>query len=64
MPFLDSTAANTVEGALRKARASKTKIVITGTSEAIRKVLAAHGIAEPEISFAPTIEEAKAGISG
>ncbi|GAK44046.1 sulfate transporter/antisigma-factor antagonist [Tepidicaulis marinus] len=58
VPFLDSTAANTVESALRKARASKARIFITGTSEPIRKALNAHGIKEPEISFAETVEAA------
>jgi len=60
VPFIDSTAANTIESLLARARRNGVEIVLTGASSDIRRALAAHGIAAPAVTMAPTIEAALA----
>jgi len=60
VPFIDSTAANTIEGIARKAHRSGVLLLISAASPAIRKTLAAHGITPPAIPFEPSIEAALA----
>lgn len=60
VPFIDSTAANTIESLLARARRNGVEIVLTGASGDIRRALAAHGIAAPAVTMAPTIEAALA----
>src|SRR3546814_19681682 len=49
VPFLDSTAATTIEGLARKAARRGVRIVLTGTSHDLRKALFAHGIQPPPV---------------
>ncbi|WP_222183533.1 SulP family inorganic anion transporter [Geminicoccus harenae] len=58
VPILDSTAANTLEGFVRKARRQGAAVYLTGTRPAIRRVLLTHGVRPPEVHFEPTIAEA------
>jgi len=58
VPFLDSTAANTIEGIARKARSRGMKMFVTGTSPALRRVLVAHGVKPPLATYKDTIENA------
>ncbi|HEY9057943.1 MAG TPA: SulP family inorganic anion transporter [Aurantimonas sp.] len=58
VPFLDSTAANTLEGLARKAARRGVKVVLTGTSHEIRKELFLHGIKPPLASYEPSIDKA------
>ncbi|WP_108659737.1 SulP family inorganic anion transporter [Acuticoccus kandeliae] len=58
VPFVDSTAANTIEGLAQKARRQGTALVLTGTSTGVRRELGAHGLRPPLVHFAPTIEAA------
>jgi sulfate permease, SulP family len=56
--ILDSTAAATIEGFLRKARRSGAKVYITGASRPIRRVLLMHGVRPPDARFRSTIADA------
>ncbi|MEG6508519.1 SulP family inorganic anion transporter [Methyloligella sp. 2.7D] len=51
VPFLDSTAAATIEGFLRKGLQRGTAIFISGANPAIRKMLHAQGLKPPEVHF-------------
>jgi sulfate permease, SulP family len=58
VPFLDSTAANTIEGICRKAKRTKLRVFITGTTPAIRQTLFAHGVKPPGVTYKRTIAAA------
>jgi sulfate permease, SulP family len=58
VPFLDSTAANTIEGLARKAARKSIKLILTGTSHDIRDELFKHGIKPPLVGYARTIDAA------
>jgi len=58
VPFLDSTGASTIDGFARKAQKAGTKLIITGTTPALRRVLKAHHVRPPRVYFRPTIEDA------
>ena len=60
VPFIDSTAANTIESLVARAKRNGVEIVLTGASADIRRALAVHGIAAPAVTMAPTIEAALA----
>jgi len=62
VPFLDSTAANTLEGLTHKATRRGVKVVLTGTSHEIRKELFLHGIKPPLVSYEPSIDKAVATV--
>ncbi|MDO6963824.1 SulP family inorganic anion transporter [Rhizobium alvei] len=58
VPFLDSTAANVIEGSLRKAEARGMRFFIAGASEEARDMLRAHHVGEPRVQFHDTIDDA------
>ena len=58
VPFIDSTAANTVETVVRKARRHHVFVLISGASAATRQMLTSHGVHTPEVGFATTLDEA------
>ncbi|MBK1622369.1 SulP family inorganic anion transporter [Afifella marina] len=58
VPVLDSTAANTIAGAARKAHQAGVELFITGTSPAIRRTLFTHGVRPPQTRFGRTPESA------
>ena len=60
VPFIDSTAANTIAGVASKARRSGVCVFVSGTSAAIRQTLEGHGLKAPDIEFAPDIDAAVA----
>jgi SulP family sulfate permease len=60
VPFLDSTAANAIEGLARRVRRKDVQIVLTGTSHDVRKELFVHGLKPPLVSYEPTIDKALA----
>jgi SulP family sulfate permease len=68
VPFIDSTAANTIAGVAAKARRSGVVVFVSGASQAIVRTLQGHGIKAPNVTFAPTIDaavtEARAVIAG
>ncbi|MEW5420724.1 SulP family inorganic anion transporter [Amorphus sp. 3PC139-8] len=59
VPFLDSTAANTIGGMVQKASRRGVKVFLSGTSQEVRRVLIAHGIKPPEVSFEHSVEFAR-----
>jgi SulP family sulfate permease len=60
VPFLDSTAANAIHGAARKAEKHNIRVFITGASPTVRRTLAAHGVRDPLVAYRRTIEKAMA----
>ncbi len=57
-PFIDSTAANVVEGAARKAQRSGVRIFVTGASSSVRHTLMANGVRPPLVSYETTVASA------
>jgi SulP family sulfate permease len=62
VPFLDSTAANSIKGIAEKARRRGVRIVLTGTSQGVRRALLTHGARPPLVKFRPGIADAVAEI--
>lgn len=60
VPFLDSTAANTLQGLAHRARRRGVRIMLTGTSHEVRKELFVHGLKPPLVSYEQSIEKAAA----
>ena len=58
VPFVDSTAANTIEGLARKAKRRGVALYLTGVSPAVRRDLAVHGLTPPEVHYEPTVAAA------
>jgi SulP family sulfate permease len=58
VPLLDSTAAATIEGFMRKAHRDSAGLYITGASDAIREVLMAHGVRSPAAHFTASVDDA------
>lgn len=63
VPFMDSTAANLIEGAVRKAEKTGTKVYIAGASGTVRQTLEHHEVHAPRVTFTPTLEAALSDIS-
>ncbi len=63
-PFIDSTAANVVEGAARKARGAGVRVFVTGASPSVRRTLIANGVRPPLVRFKPTVANALDQLSG
>ena len=58
VPLIDSTAAATMRGFVRKARRHHVPVYFTAVRPAVREMLSAHGVAEPDVLFQPSIEAA------
>jgi sulfate permease, SulP family len=58
VPFLDSTAANTLEGLARKAGRRKVRLVLTGTTHEVREELFAHGLKPPIVRYERSVDVA------
>ncbi len=63
VPFLDSTAANVLEGAARKARRGGVRFVIAGASPQVRRTLINHGVKRPLVSYAASVGAALVQLS-
>ena len=59
VPFLDSTAANLLEGVAHKAQRSGTSLIIAGAARPVRRMLLAHGLRERRARFAPNLTVAR-----
>jgi sulfate permease, SulP family len=57
---IDSTAAATIEGFVRKARRNDTLVYISGAEPGTRRMLLMHGVRPPQVHFAAKIESAMA----
>jgi SulP family sulfate permease len=64
VPFVDSTAAHTIEGLAHKASRRGAKLVLTGTTHAMRRDLFVHGIKPPLVAYEPSIEHTIQGLQG
>ena len=60
VPFLDSTAANTIAGVAQKAKRHNAPLFITGASPTVRQALLSHGVRPPLAEYRATIAEAYA----
>jgi SulP family sulfate permease len=58
VPFLDATAANTLEGLARKAAKRRVRVVLTGTNREVREELFVHGVKPPLVRYERTIDSA------
>ena len=58
VPFLDSTAANVIEGAARKAERAGVRFFITGASPQTRRMLITHGVKQPHVTYAGSVRDA------
>ena len=58
VPLLDSTAANVLEGAARKAEKAGVRFFITGASPQVRRMLFTHGVRPPHVRYKATIKGA------
>jgi SulP family sulfate permease len=59
VPFVDSTAAHTIEGLVEAAHRRKIAIWLTGLSPANEAALAAHGVEPPHVYVEPDISSAQ-----
>jgi SulP family sulfate permease len=62
VPFLDSSAANTIAQIARKARRRGVRVFITGTTQTVRRALLTHGVRPPLVRYRATITRAIADI--
>jgi SulP family sulfate permease len=60
VPFLDATAANTLEGLARKAAKRRVRVVFTGTNREVREELFVHGVKPPLVRYERSIDSAMA----
>ena len=60
VPVLDSTAAMTIEGFVRKAHRAGAVVYIAGASPPIRRALLFHGVRPPRVRFRTGLAEAVA----
>ena len=60
VPLIDSTAAATIAGFVRRARRSGCRVYLAGVRPQARAVLTAHGVAPPDVAFESSLEAATA----
>jgi len=60
VPIVDSTAAKTLDGFVRKLRAGGTTVYFTGAGKGVRRALLSAGLRKPLVRYAPAIEDAVA----
>ncbi|MFA7414754.1 MAG: SulP family inorganic anion transporter [Rhizobium sp.] len=61
--FMDSTAANVIEGTVRKAERAGVAFYIVGASPKLRHLLQMHEVHTPRVHYAPNLETARARIA-
>jgi sulfate permease, SulP family len=64
VPILDSTAAATIEGFVRKASRHNAAIFIAGAPRPVRRMLLVHGVRPPRVRFRSTLADAIASAHG
>jgi SulP family sulfate permease len=60
VPFIDSTAANAIDGLARKAARNGVLLLISGASPATAATLRVHGVQAPTVAFLRSLDEAVA----
>jgi len=63
VPFLDSTAASVIEGLVRKAERAGVRVFIAGLKPDLRKLLEAHELHAPRLTYSPSVDVAMAEIT-
>jgi len=63
VPLLDSTAASVIEGLVRKAERAGVRVFIAGLKPDMRRLLEAHELHAPRVTFTPTADAAMAEIA-
>ena len=63
VPLLDSTAASVIEGLVRKAERAGVRVFIAGLKPDMRKLLEAHELHAPRLTFTATVDAAMAEIA-
>jgi SulP family sulfate permease len=58
VPFLDSTAANTIEIFIRKAVGRGKRVIVSGTNTHVRQTLFTHGVRPPNAAFKRSVDSA------
>ncbi len=58
VPFIDSTAANTMGGIARRAQRSGVLMLISGASSAVRQSLQTYGVRSPHVTYEVSLDEA------
>jgi SulP family sulfate permease len=58
VPFIDSTAANTIEGIARKAKRSGVLLLVSGATAETARALNTHGVRAPGVRFEASLESA------
>ncbi|WEX75922.1 SulP family inorganic anion transporter [Sinorhizobium numidicum] len=58
VPFMDSTAANVIEGTLRKAERTGVRFIITGARQQVRRSLYQHDVRPPRVLMRPSVKAA------
>ena len=58
VPYIDSTAANVIESAVRKATKQNMRFAIAGASSDIRHLLETHHVLEPAVEYFDTVQDA------
>jgi SulP family sulfate permease len=64
VPILDSTAAATIDGFVRKANRHDAAVYIVGARRPVRRVLLIHGVRPPRVRYRSTITDAVAAVHG
>jgi len=68
VPFIDSTAANTIGGIAAKAQKNGVRLLVAGATPAVARTLYTHGLRPPAVPFEATLEQAlltaRAAIAG
>ncbi|MEZ5565179.1 MAG: SulP family inorganic anion transporter [Gammaproteobacteria bacterium] len=62
VPFLDSTAANTLDGLAAKCQRRDVGFIVTGALPEVEEQLRAYGLTPPRVTYLATIEEALAQV--
>jgi SulP family sulfate permease len=62
VPFLDSTAANTIAGVARKSGQRGVPVLVTGASVTVRQSLLQLGVRAPLVAYHATIDDAVAAV--
>lgn len=60
VPVLDSTAATTIEGFVRKVERRGAAVYVAGARRPVRRMLLTHGVRPPRVRFKPTLAAALA----
>ncbi|QRI65204.1 SulP family inorganic anion transporter [Shinella sp. PSBB067] len=63
VPLLDSTAASVIEGLVRKAERAGVRVFIAGLKPDMRRLLEAHELHAPRVTFTPTADAAMTEIA-